>query len=255
MRACLLRASLLVTVLALPGAVHAGEPRQTVTVEARDVELREVVQKLARDSGRTVTVDPRVSARITLTLREVSWRDAVSLLAERAGCEVQALPGGGLYLTRPPRVSIQLAEARLSTALLLLARLGGRSIVIGPDVQGRATLDLRDVSWARALRAVAATHGFAVLEGEDLVTVGQTRGAAPPGAEAPVLVGTFRERSEAGLRLELEGGRALTVGVPAGGPRRERLEALLRGLRPGDRVAVSLDERGVELRDLALERR
>lgn len=250
-----MRACLLATVLALPGAVRAGEPRQTVTVEARDLELREVVRKLARDSGRTVTVDPRVTARVTLTLREVSWRDAVTLVAERAGCEVQALPGGGLYLTRPPRVSIQLAEARLSTALLLLARLAGRSIVIGPDVQGRATLDLRDVSWARALRAVAATHGFAVLEGEDLVTVGQARGASPPGEEAPVVVGTLRERGEAGLRLELEGGRALTVGLPAAGGRRERLEALLRDLRPGDRVAVSLDEGGAVLLDLAVERR
>lgn len=169
----------------------------------------------------------------------MSWRDALTLIAERTRCEIQTLPGGTLYLTRPPRVSIQLSGARLQTALLLLARLGGRSIVIGPDVQGEVTLELSDVSWARALHAVAATHGFAVVEGEDLVTVGEPSGAAAPESPVEVLAGTFQGLADGALRLRVEGGEELRVELPTGRAR-ARLEPAVARLRPGDRVALSL---------------
>ena len=231
---------------------------ERVSVAAKDQPLREVLARLSRDSGHAVALDPRVEARLTLTLRDVSWRDALALIAERTRCEVQVLPGGSLYLTRPPRVSVQLSGANIQTALLLLARLGGRSIVIGPDVRGEVTLELRDVSWARALHAVAATHGFAVADGEELVTVGQPRGAAAPQGGAQVLAGAFRALDPEGLRLALDGGEECVVELPPeGGRARQRLQPALERLRPGDRVALSLSSREgrLVLADLAVETR
>lgn len=158
-----MRAAALALVLLPLLPALAGE-RQRVTVEARDQDVREVLGRIARESGQTIALDGRVSGRVSLSLRDVSWRDAALIVAERAGCQVEELRGGGLLVTRRGGISVQLVGADLRVALLLLARLAGKSIVIGPEVQGRVTLELRDVPAERALRAVAETHGFAVID-------------------------------------------------------------------------------------------
>lgn len=166
-----MRAAVVALVLVPLLSAAAGEPKQKVTIEARDRSVREVLKQISRDSGRTIALDGKVDGKVTLTLRDVSWRDAALLVAERAGCKVEELKGGGLLVTRVSGISVQLSNADIRTALLLLARLAGKSIVIGPEVTGRVTLELKDVSAERALNAVATTHGYAVVDESGTWTV------------------------------------------------------------------------------------
>lgn len=201
-----------------------------------------MLAEVGRRSGRTIVLDPRIRERVTLTLRQVSWRDAVNLLAERADCEVEALPGGGLLLTRPERLDLELVDAPVQTALLLLARHGERSVVIGPAVRGTVTLSLHGVSWESAFLAVTQAAGDFVVVGleERTVTVGASGDGRPLASDPSVLEGELVGREGDLLRLRLEGGQEALCRVPEGGPARAAILRLLESTRPGDALVVSV---------------
>jgi hypothetical protein len=236
-----MRLVLVLALLLAPPALAQERVRQTVDVDAQDRDLRDVLAELGRRSGHTIVLDPRVRERVTLTLRQVSWRDAVNLLAERASCEVEALPGGGLLLTRPERLDLELVDAPVQTALLLLARHGDRSIVIGPQVKGTVTLSLRGVSWESAFLAVTQAAGDFVVLGleERTVRVGGD-GGAPLQEDQRVLEGELVRREGDVVRLRLEGGEEVLCRVPAEGQAREAIVRVLEHVLPGDALVVSV---------------
>lgn len=238
-----MRSLLAASVLLIAGlAAQAGAQDRlthTVDVEARDRDLREVLAEVSRRSGRTIVLDARVRERVTLSLRQVSWRDAVEVLARRARCTVEVLPGGGLLLTRPERITVELVDADVRTALLLLARFAERSVVLGPEVQGRVTLSLREVEPARAFEAVARTAGdFAVVADGALVTVGAGRGAAPAADDPAVLAGELVSRHGDVVVLRLDGGGEIACRAAD-----DRVRDALGPVRPGDRVVVAVTAR------------
>ncbi|MBL4849222.1 MAG: hypothetical protein JKY65_27160 [Planctomycetes bacterium] len=150
----------------------ADEPRrirQRVDLDFQNTPLAEAIAEIERKTGRMILVDPDLSDRVTIRLRGVNWRQAVTLIAERIGCELRQR-GRYLLLTRPKdKISIELYDANVRTALLLLARYADQSIVISPEVTGTITLRLEGVSAARALRAVVKTAG-------DYVVVAESKG-------------------------------------------------------------------------------
>lgn len=154
--------------LAVLGVARADEPprrlKQQISIDAQDMDLAELLARIGRRTGKTILLDPEVSAKVSLTLRDVSWRIALDLIAERTRCKIRR-QGEVWLLYRPADlIDIELYDANVRTVLLLLARYADKSIVIGPKVQGTITLSLRGVSAVRALSAVARTAGdFLVL--------------------------------------------------------------------------------------------
>jgi type II secretory pathway component GspD/PulD (secretin) len=231
----------------------AAVRRSVIDVAADDEPIRDVLRRIADQTGARLVVGPEVDRRVSLRLRQVSWPDAVRELTRRAKLTVEELPGGVLRVTQPSRVVVQLQEADVQVALLLLARYAGRSVVIGPDVRGRISLELRDVTWDQALRAVASLVEAAVVAPDgpsDLVVVGARAGAvAPTPGDQAVVEGTFVERRRDGdrellvLRRPVQpgtpGGPDVSVELPAPGPAREAVLRAIEGVQAGARLVVA----------------
>lgn len=81
--------------------------RETVTIEADEADLREVIDQICRQAGVNIVVEPNINEKVTLTLREVPWMEAVQLIAERTKCEVNLLRDGVYYVINPPRVTLR----------------------------------------------------------------------------------------------------------------------------------------------------
>ena len=119
------------------------EPRRVtrqISIDAEEMDLAELLARISKQTGKTILLDPDVSATVSLTLRDVSWRIALDLIAERTRCKIRR-HGETLLLYRPADlIDIELYDANVRTVLLLLARYADKSIVIGPKVQGTITL-------------------------------------------------------------------------------------------------------------------
>ncbi|MGE0712653.1 MAG: hypothetical protein AB7N76_03355 [Planctomycetota bacterium] len=269
----------------------AQEPRRVrerVSVDATDQALGDVIRRIAADSGHDLVVEPALALeRVSLTLRDVSWRIAVDVLAERVRCRVRELHGV-LLLDRPTDlIDIELYDANVGTALLLLARYAGKSIVIGPQVQGTISLSLRGVSASRALSAVASAAGdFLVIPERDPAALRVAAGSRPSSAEPTsasagpssagpssaeeraakpaakpepqerAFAGTLRRVSDGGLELELGSKQVVRVQLSANPAARERQRRLLAQLTVGTRVEVAVreDARGLVLTHLVAPR-
>lgn len=159
------------------GGLSGGGPRggasQRIHVDVDDVDLSEVMERIGRQVGRNILVDPSVQERVTVSLRDIPWREAVDVIARMTRCEVEERAGGILILTQPPKVTIQFTDANVRTVLQLLAAYSGKNIIISPNVTGSVTLDLKEVHWLRALHAIVKTVGDyeVVEETEDLLRV------------------------------------------------------------------------------------
>lgn len=249
-----------------PPAQAQEAPRrisQRIDLDLEDATLSEAVAEIARRSGAQLLADPDVDARVTLRLRKVQWKQALSLVAERTACEIRRR-GRYLIVTRPTdRIDIELYDANVRTALLLLARYADQSIVISPKITGTITLRLQNVSAASAIRAVAETAGDYIVVGERGgpwradTRAGARAGEEPasdakPAAEPEierVVEGTFRgleepRRGRALILLERqsdEGSTSLEKLKLARDPVVRAMQLrLLRKLKKGSRLAIGL---------------
>jgi hypothetical protein len=179
------------------GPQTGGAP---VNLDAVDLDLSLLVDRLATEVAQDVRVDPRVQEQLSISLRDVGWRNAVDVIAHLTRCDVRELEGGALLLTQPPRVAIQLRKADLRTVLELLAERAGRDLVLAPEVQGEVTVDLRRLEWEDALWAIAVTHGCRVRDTEGALHIEFER-AAHPDAVVPNTPGAPSVTSEEERRL------------------------------------------------------
>jgi hypothetical protein len=242
----------LAAVMVVGGAVAASAApdgnerriRSRISVDVQDEPIDDVMRDIGLACGRNILVDPAVEGRITITLRDVSWRIAVGLIAERAGCKVRQ-HGAVLVLYQPvDLVDVELYDANVRTVLLLLARYAGKSIVIGPKVQGKITLSLRRVSAVRALQAVARTAGDFLVLAEpsgtsSLKTIphaGSGSSKAPAKAPAPAdrsFHGRLKSFAKGVLELTLKNGKIQRFALPKTKKARATHTKLLQVHKPG----------------------
>ncbi|HKX46433.1 MAG TPA: hypothetical protein VJP77_07005 [Planctomycetota bacterium] len=147
------------------GQAPTPDARVDLRVEGR--ELQEVVDFLRERSGANIVIldEPSRSKPISLELNDVSWRDALDLAADLAGCVVEERTGGAVIaLTAPPRVDFAFTDADLAEVIDTIAKVSGANIVVAPEVGGTITLRLKEVPWRDALDVAAKTLGYTVVE-------------------------------------------------------------------------------------------
>ncbi|NOT29450.1 MAG: hypothetical protein HOP15_03270 [Planctomycetes bacterium] len=159
----------LVAALALFGAFTAASaqmsmPDARVSLRVESRQLSEVVQYLHEQSGYNLVVLEGGETPISLDITDVSWRDALDLAAEMAGCTVEERTAGVLAVVRPPRVDFAFDNADIKQVIDTIAKLSGANIVIAPEVQGTLSLRLTNVPWRDALNVAVKTLGFVVVE-------------------------------------------------------------------------------------------
>jgi len=197
--------------LALLGALSAASAQQAmsdarVSLRVESRQLSEVVQYLREQSGYNIVVLQGGETPVSLDITDVSWRDALDLASELAGCTVEERTAGVLAVIKPPRVDFAFDNTDIKQVIDTIAKLSGANIVIAPEVQGTLSLRLQNVPWRDALDVAVKTLGFVVVEEKrDILRVVdplslqaqmeshsyQLRYARPPARYVPVLDSEF----------------------------------------------------------------
>lgn len=63
-----------------------------ISLDLEDADLAAAMRVLSRAVGHTILVDPAVHERVTLSLENVAWRDAVEVIARLTKCEITEIP-------------------------------------------------------------------------------------------------------------------------------------------------------------------
>jgi len=143
-----------------------GDSASRLTLRLKDRDLREVVQSIRRKTNSNIIMDPGIEAPVTIDLQDVHWRQALSLVAEQAGCIVSESEGGVLKIEKPPRVYFAFENTDIQKVIDTIAKISGANIVVAPEVKGTITVRLKNIPWRDALDATVKTLGFVVVEEE-----------------------------------------------------------------------------------------
>jgi type II secretory pathway component GspD/PulD (secretin) len=132
--------------------------QRVISIDVRRQPIEQVIEEIRRKTGAKILVDPRLDLKITITLRDLPWRDIIHVLAKLYKLEIQE-KDGAYSVAGKPKTNIQFVDADLPTALLLLAQKSGKNVIIAPEVTGKINLHLKDVSYHDALKVIARNAG------------------------------------------------------------------------------------------------
>ncbi|MDF1664494.1 MAG: hypothetical protein P1V97_22215 [Planctomycetota bacterium] len=149
-----------------PIIVPAPRFKRVISIDVVDTLLSEVIADIREQTGAEIYVDPRVDRKITMTLRDLPWRDIVRVIARVYKLELKVKSKDKFVFYSKPKTNIEFADANLRTALLMLAKKSGQNIIIAPEVQGKVSARLEQVSAADALRALAKNAGHEVVSAD-----------------------------------------------------------------------------------------
>lgn len=137
--------------------------QRVISVDVVDTLLSEVMAEIREKTGAEIYVDPRVDRKITITLRDLPWRDIVRVIARIYKLDLKVKERDKFVFHSRPKTSIEFADANLKTALLMLAKKSGQNIIIAPEVKGKVSARLEQISASDALRALAKNGGYEVV--------------------------------------------------------------------------------------------
>jgi len=141
-----------------------GALASRLTLRLKDRDLRDVVQSIRRKTSANIIMDPGIEALVTIDLQDVAWRQALTLVAEQAGCIVTEGQGGVLKVEKPPRVYFAFENTDIQKVIDTISKISGANIVVAPEVKGTITVRLKNIPWRDALDAVVKTLGFVVVQ-------------------------------------------------------------------------------------------
>lgn len=87
------------------------------------------------------------------------------------------------YFGQP--ITLSLRDADLVEVLRSFAALGGFNLVLQPNVQGKVTLELKDVPWDQALEQILKIHKLGIEVTGGKVRVGRGSATSPRRLPAP----------------------------------------------------------------------
>jgi hypothetical protein len=97
----------MVFVLAFGATMAQNEPDRRINLELRDAEIRDALSLLFRGTDQSYTVEPAVTGKVTMTLRDVTLDQALRMMMTALNLEYQRVDG--VYqvrkkpaVTRPP---------------------------------------------------------------------------------------------------------------------------------------------------------
>lgn len=108
-----------------------------------------------------------------------------SVRAQEAGAPAPA------EAVNPDLVTIDVQDGSIAQLMNAFSRQTGRSVVVGPDVQGTATVRLNQVPWQEALDLILKPHGYGYEVVNNTIVVRKAAATAAPPAE-PLISRVFR---------------------------------------------------------------
>ncbi|RME04966.1 MAG: hypothetical protein D6805_01230 [Planctomycetota bacterium] len=143
------------------------DEEKRISFNVRNHSVRDLLSIIASKADVNILVDKDIKDKVSIKLINVHWKNAMKEVARAAGCVVEEVSPVLYHVTKPPTVTMEFVNAKLTMVLELLASQAGSNIILSKDVQGIVSLNLRDVHWLQALDTIVKTAGFvAVREGE-----------------------------------------------------------------------------------------
>jgi type II secretory pathway component HofQ len=164
-------------------AVAGGTPVRILNVEYNNTPVRLVLAALFRSAGINYTVDAGVSGSITVKLSGVPFETALKVVLNANTPPLVAIkdPESGVYYIKvrvnpseaagnsagqsqsgtPPAklISLDFNSTPIRDALSLLFKAAGLNYAVDAGVSGYATVNLHEVSFETALKAVLKSNG------------------------------------------------------------------------------------------------
>jgi type IV pilus assembly protein PilQ len=122
------------------------------------------------------------------------WYSASQASRDRAAAAAEAPPERPLQLTSgavqssQPRITVAYQDADIRDVIAAFASFSGRTIVIGKDVSGTVTAEIRNQPWDVALRAILQGQGLAAAEDPQsgIITVDSYKNIATKQSSEPL---------------------------------------------------------------------
>ncbi len=153
MKALALTFLVLLAACAAPPETPAGD---RIDLVAQDEDLRAVVGRIERVSGRRIVLGDDVDESVTVHLHQVRWRDALELVARAYACAVFESDEGTLFVVQGSAVTIRLKDRPLRDCVRTLAARAGLGVVVASDVDGTASVNVHDCGLPRHLARILA---------------------------------------------------------------------------------------------------
>src|SRR5688572_2271687 len=146
-------------------AADQGKGPGEVTFDVVDRPLKDVVAYIQdkTDVNIVLTRDAE-DIPVTVKLKNLPWREALEVVVERAGAQVEERSANLIRIEKPPRVNFEFDNADVRMVIKTIASTAGANIVLGREVEGTVTLALKDVPWRTALDTIVKTLGYTVVQ-------------------------------------------------------------------------------------------
>lgn len=147
----------------VPGIINN---EATITFEAKERPLADVLEHVSNIVGVNILLAPGIEESITLKLNDVPWRDALEIVAEKAGCIVVEKSSKIFRVEKPPRVSFTFTDEDIKKVITAIALSAGADVIIAPEVEGKVNMQVDNIPWKDALENVIKTLGYHMVEEE-----------------------------------------------------------------------------------------
>jgi type II secretory pathway component GspD/PulD (secretin) len=145
--------------------VDKGRGPGEVTIDVVERTMKDVVAYIQDKTEVNLVVSKEAEdIPVTVKLRNLPWREALMIVAERAGAQVDQKTPNLIRIEKPPQVTFEFTNADVREVIKTVADIGGANIVIGREVEGTVSLSLRDVPWRVALDTIVKTLGYTVVQ-------------------------------------------------------------------------------------------
>lgn len=161
--------------------------------------LAEQVAEVAAETQRTRTVEAsgvvettasRIDAAIDSALAAAPPAGASGVAEPRADSRATRAPTPVLLFqqqSQQPRITVTYSGADINDVLAAFATFSGRTIVVGKNVSGTVTAEIKDQPWDVALRAILESQGLAAIdESSGIITVDSYQNILAKQASEPV---------------------------------------------------------------------
>jgi len=150
-----------------PASVEKSKGSGEISIDVVEKPMKDVVAFIQdKTDVNLVLAKEAEEIPVTVKLHNLPWREALEIIVERAGAQIDEKTPNLLRIEKPPHVHFEFANADVREVIKLIADMAGANIVVGREVEGQITLALRDVPWRVALDTVVKTLDFTVVQEE-----------------------------------------------------------------------------------------
>ena len=149
------------------GRRDSGKGPGEVTIDVLERPLRDVIAYIVDKTDVNIVLSREAEEiPVTVKVRNLPWREALEVVVERAGAQIDERSANLIRVEKPPQVTFEFENAPVRTVIKAIADTANANIVIGREVEGTVTLTLTDIPWRVALDTIVKTLGYAVVPEE-----------------------------------------------------------------------------------------